>query len=193
MQTKQALQESDSLWTTLHIPSHHYIRWHNSISGWWAEKVGSLPGRRFHGSQPPKVMRFSANSMKSGLNFGYKLDNSCLRSISRMVYGNALHIWQSIMWPYGWDFVMVPTETWKAAPVLTFFLFSYTAQKMVDLNTWLYPDSASDWALKHNFAFILAFLAHHQEAVPFTPDKFCFLSPNREKKERKYKQNIYDS
>lgn len=97
VQMKQALQESDSLWTTLHIPRHHYIRQHNSISGCWAEKVGSLPGRRFHGSQPPKVMRFSANSMKSGLNFGYKLDNSCLRSISRMVYGNALHIWQSIM------------------------------------------------------------------------------------------------
>lgn len=137
VQMKQALRESDSLWTTLHIPSHHYIRQHNPISGWWAAKVGSLPGRRFHGSQPPKVMRFSANSMKSGLNFGSKLDNSCLRSISRMVYGNALHIWQSIMWPYGWDFVMVPTETWKAALVLTFFLISYMAQKMVDLNTWL--------------------------------------------------------
>lgn len=137
VQTKQALQESDSLWTTLHIPSHHCIRQHNSISGWWAEKVGSLPGRRFHDSQPPKVMRFSANSMKSGLNFGSKRDNSCLRSISRMVDGNALYIWQRIMWPYGWDFVMVPTETWKAATVLTFFFFSSMAQKMVDLNTWL--------------------------------------------------------
>lgn len=137
VQTKQALQESDSLWTTLHIPSHHCIRQHNSISGWWAEKVGSLPGRRFHDSQPPKVMRFSANSMKSGLNFGSKGDNSCLRSISRMVDGNALYIWQRIMWPYDWDFVMVPTETWKAATVLTFFFFSSMAQKMVDLNTWL--------------------------------------------------------
>lgn len=134
---EQALQESDSLWTTLHIPSHHCIRQHNSISGWWAEKVGSLPGRRFHDSQPPKVMRFSANSMKSGLNFGSKRDNSCLRSISRMVDGNALYIWQRIMWPYDWDFVMVPTETWKAGTVLTFFFFFSMAQKMVDLNTWL--------------------------------------------------------
>lgn len=100
---KQALQESDSLWATFHIPSHHCIRQHNSISGWWAEKVGSLPGRRFHDSQPPKVMRFSANSMKSGLNFGTKQDNSCLRSISRVVDGNALYVWQRIMWPYGWD------------------------------------------------------------------------------------------
>lgn len=53
-------------------------------------EVGSLPGRRFHDSQPPKVMRFSANSLKSGLNFGSKRDNSCLSRISRMVDGNAL-------------------------------------------------------------------------------------------------------
>lgn len=71
---------------TLHIPIT--FRQHDSASGWWwAETVGSLPGRRFHDSQPSKVMHFSANSMKSGLNFAYKLDNNCLRSINTMFLG----------------------------------------------------------------------------------------------------------
>lgn len=138
VQMKQALQESDSLWATLHIPSHHCVRQHNPISGWWAEKVGSLPGRRFHDSQPPKVMRFSANSMKSGLNFGSKRDNSCLRSISRMVDGNALilHLAENhVTWRL--RFCDGANGDLEAAAGLTFFFFSSKDQKMVDLNTWL--------------------------------------------------------
>lgn len=131
-------KESDSLWATLHIPSHHCVRQHNPISGWWAEKVGSLPGRRFHDSQPPKVMRFSANSMKSGLNFGSKRDNSCLRSISRMVDGNALilHLAENhVTWRL--RFCDGANGDLEAAAGLTFFFFSSKDQKMVDLNTWL--------------------------------------------------------
>lgn len=47
---------------------------------------------------------FLATGMKSGLNFGYKVDNSCLH---RMIFENALNIWIKGCNFYRWYFAII--------------------------------------------------------------------------------------